>query len=107
MKTQILNVEGKVRKSTIKFAQALLDAGVKVTKVFSTRLGDGASVNTIHIKGRKRFSAALFINYEEQEIVVDVLKGLDAQSPQSCGICTTHNEFRTLLKVWNIADYAA
>jgi len=100
MKTQILNVEGKVRKSTIKFAQALLDVGVKISRVGKSVVGD-----CMYIKGKRKFSINVLFDYERNCLSVYVLtrKG----HTQAVADCKTVNEFRTLCNVWNIAEYAA
>jgi hypothetical protein len=97
-KSPVLNVEGRVRKSTIKFAQALLDAGVKVTKV--ERL---MNLDFIRIKGKGRFNLSVNVNYFNSCLTVSVFtrKGF----VQSSGRYKTPNEFQALLKVWNIATY--
>jgi len=100
MKTQILNVEGKVRKSSITFAQALLDVGVKVSAVCKTISGD-----RMLVKGKRKFSISVLFDYENNCMVVDIStrKG----HLQTAAFCKTANEFRTLCNVWNIAEYAA
>jgi hypothetical protein len=98
MKTQFLSIKGsRVRKSTIAFAQALLDSGVKVVSLYRTASGDRMTV-----RGRRRFGLSVFFNYDTSCLAVNVLtrKG----HLQSVAECKTANEFRVLLKVRGIAD---
>jgi hypothetical protein len=93
-KAKVLNVEGKVRKATIKFAQALLDAGVNVKRVYS---------EVIEIKGKGRFSLYVDLAYDCGYLAVSVLtrKG----HIQTQAECATYTEFKALLTTWNIAAY--
>jgi len=100
MKTQILSINGKVRKSSITFAQALLNAGVKVASVNKTISGD-----RMIVKGKRKFSLSVLFNYDANLMVVDIFtrKG----HLQTAAFCKTANEFRTLCQVWSVAEYAA
>jgi hypothetical protein len=101
-KSPVLNVEGKVRKSTVKFAQALLDAGVNVRSVCLDPLFKHTRFEQIVIRGKKRFDVRVYIDYKLKEVSAQVytLRGAqlftEIKSPE---------ELRTLLKVWNIAAY--
>lgn len=97
-KSPVLNIEGKVRKSTVKFAQALLDAGVKAHTVCKGVAGD-----YMYIKGKGRFNLSIILDYRVDcaLVLVQTRRG----HLQASALCETHNEFRTLLKVWNIAAY--
>jgi hypothetical protein len=100
MKIQAIDIQGKVRKSSVKFAQALTDSGVKVASVHKTISGD-----RMIVKGKRKFSLSVLFDYVNNCMVVDIFtrKG----HLQTAAFCKTANEFRTLCRVWNVAEYAA
>jgi hypothetical protein len=106
-KAKVLNVEGKVRKATIKFAQALLDAGVNVKKVyldpvFATAREPSNRFDLIVIRGKKRFDVRVYLDYKLNEVSAQVYTLRGAQMFTEL---KSHNEFHALLTTWNIAKY--
>jgi len=104
MKTQILNVEAKVRKSTVKFAQSLLDAGLRVKRVCIGYDAQSSKNDMIEIKGMKRFSARLYLKYDTGHMMVTLST---TRGPQVTVYIGSYNELNALFKVWNISKVAA
>lgn len=103
MKSQILNVEAKVRKSTEKFAQSLLDAGLRVKRVCRGADAHSSSNDVIEIKGMKRFSARLCLKYDAGHMMVTLSTTRGAQVAVYIG---SYNELNALFQVWNISKVA-
>ena|SRR5882672_2792803 len=100
-KAKVLNVEGKVRKSTIKFAQALLDAGVNVRRVDSNTWS-GKPIEVLTLRGKKRFDVRVYLDYRLKEVYALVYT---FRGPQMETKIDSHDEFYALLSTWNIAKY--